>query len=159
MSVIGQAEGIKHGTWSGYKQHLYRKVDVCDACRAACNDRNATTRHGGQAEVAESRVRSQAEPVARRGRAPKPRFKAGVPPLPPVGNPAWGVPIYGKDLKVGDTVVHLHVDHETHVIDRFEPYKGGLPFSKSARTAYAGSWGLPVDQYSIVRILPRDGAS
>ncbi|GAA0969981.1 hypothetical protein GCM10009555_018100 [Acrocarpospora macrocephala] len=35
MSVIGQEEGIKHGTRAGYKQHLYRKVDACEACLEA----------------------------------------------------------------------------------------------------------------------------
>lgn len=98
------------------------------------------------------------QPPARRGRPPKPRREDKIPPLPPVGNRAWGVPIYGKDLRAGDTVVHLHRDHETHRIDRFEPYRGGLPLGQGARTAYAGTWDLAVGPYSIVRILPRGGA-
>lgn len=84
--------------------------------------------------------------------------EAGPPPLPEVGNPAWGVPIYGKDLAVGDVLVHLHRDHETHLIDRFTPYTGGLPLDKGARTAWAGTWDLAVGPYAIIRILPRGGA-
>lgn len=103
-----------------------------------------------------SQIHDTAPP--RRGRPPKQR-SAGptIPPLPPVGNRAWGVPIYGKDLRTGDTIVHLHRDHETHRIDRFEPYRGGLPLGQGARTAYAGTWDLAVGPYSIVRILPRGG--
>ena len=26
---------IKHGTWHGYKQEIYRKIPTCDECRKA----------------------------------------------------------------------------------------------------------------------------
>lgn len=29
------AKPIQHGTWQGYKQEIYRKMDTCDACREA----------------------------------------------------------------------------------------------------------------------------
>lgn len=36
---------IAHGTWQGYKQERYRKLDTCDACREAwrkyCYERKA----------------------------------------------------------------------------------------------------------------------
>ncbi|MEY9961341.1 hypothetical protein [Streptacidiphilus sp. MAP5-52] len=32
MSVIGQDEGIEHGTTKGYGQHTYRKVPATEAC-------------------------------------------------------------------------------------------------------------------------------
>jgi hypothetical protein len=35
VSVKGQEAGIKHGTRSGYKQHLYREVPACEACLQA----------------------------------------------------------------------------------------------------------------------------
>ncbi|MCK2219758.1 hypothetical protein MF672_039075 [Actinomadura sp. ATCC 31491] len=95
----------------------------------------------------------------RRGRPRKPATAAAAAePLPPVGNPAWGVPIYGKDLRIGDFLVHLHRDFETRRITRFEPYKGGLPLASGARTACSGRWEIAVGPYQIVRILPRDGA-
>lgn len=41
MSVIGQEEGIVHGTLKGYKQHRYRKVDACEPCLEAVREDNA----------------------------------------------------------------------------------------------------------------------
>ena len=41
MSVIGQAEGIAHGTLKGYKQHIYRKVKACEECLQAVREDNA----------------------------------------------------------------------------------------------------------------------
>ncbi|MEU7151189.1 hypothetical protein AB0B79_05965 [Streptomyces sp. NPDC039022] len=32
MSVIGQEEGIEHGSLRGYRQHTYRKVPATEAC-------------------------------------------------------------------------------------------------------------------------------
>ncbi|MFF3459595.1 hypothetical protein ACFYXH_35905 [Streptomyces sp. NPDC002730] len=32
MSVIGQEEGIDHGSMRGYRQHTYRKVPATEAC-------------------------------------------------------------------------------------------------------------------------------
>ena len=36
---------IKHGTWQGYKQEIYRDMDTCDKCREAwrayCYERKA----------------------------------------------------------------------------------------------------------------------
>ncbi|MER0443226.1 hypothetical protein ABR738_01300 [Streptomyces sp. Edi4] len=32
MSVIGQEEGIEHGTVKGYRQHTYRKVSATEEC-------------------------------------------------------------------------------------------------------------------------------
>ncbi|MGP3914374.1 hypothetical protein [Nonomuraea sp. 10N515B] len=106
--------------------------------------------YGGQFQHAQ-------EPPARRGRPRKQATAAEVPPLPPIGDPDWGVPIYGKDLAEGDVLVHLHKDFETHRIDRFEPYEGGLPLDKGARTAYSGTWDIAVGPYQVVRILPRGG--
>jgi hypothetical protein len=40
VSVIGQEEGIKHGTTAGYKQHRYRKVPACEPCLKAERDSN-----------------------------------------------------------------------------------------------------------------------
>jgi hypothetical protein len=41
VSVIGQDEGIKHGTHAGYKQHLYRQVAPCKRCLKALSEYNA----------------------------------------------------------------------------------------------------------------------
>ncbi|MEV4287414.1 hypothetical protein AB0K40_18060 [Nonomuraea bangladeshensis] len=106
--------------------------------------------YGGQ-------FKDPAEPK-RRGR-PRRNPPANVQPLPPAGRPEWGVPIYGKDVRVGDVWVHLHVDHETHRIDRLVPYKGPMreALGAGARTACSGSWEIAVAPYQVVRILPRGG--
>ncbi|MER7500496.1 hypothetical protein AB0L05_27940 [Nonomuraea pusilla] len=102
--------------------------------------------------------RYEEEPKPRPRRPRKQAVAAELPPLPEIGRPEWGVPIYGKDLQIGDVVVHLHRDFQTHKIDRFEPYKGGLALPSDARTAYADTWGISVGPFQVVRILPRDGA-
>lgn len=99
-----------------------------------------------------------AKPRPRRGRPPKqPAAPTGREPLPEIGNPAWGAPIYGSDLTTGDTIVYLG---RHHTIDRFENYKGELSgvLGEGARTAYSGTWDMAIGPDAIIRILPRDGA-
>lgn len=153
MSAIGQAAGIEHGTIKGWRQHNYRKVEQCDPCRKAYNAWKAEQRGGT--------VRPRKPTSA----PPPPLPSAGhmylrpYPPYPPGWtDPAWGEPIKGRDLQVGDTLVYLHADHETHVIDRFEPYRGGLNLGAGARTACSGTWEIAVAPDATVRILPREAA-
>ena len=63
-------------------------------------------------------------------------------------NPAWGVPIAGRDLVVRDVIVHLG---RRYPVERIEPGKGGT------RSAYSGTWGRTVGPDDTVRILPRPG--
>lgn len=98
------------------------------------------------------------EPAQRRGRPSQKAAPVQVPPLPPVGRPEWGVPMYGYQLAIGDVLAHLHRDWETYRIDRFAPYQGGLPLGEGARIAFSGSWGIAVDAWQIVRILPPEGS-
>ncbi|MEU3162933.1 hypothetical protein [Streptosporangium sp. NPDC006930] len=41
MSLIGQEEGIVHGTLKGYRQHRRRQVDPCESCRQAVREDDA----------------------------------------------------------------------------------------------------------------------
>lgn len=79
----------------------------------------------------------------------------GPPPLPQGGDPAWGVPVYGRDLMVGDVIVHLG---RHYPVDRFEPYSGGLAaeLEAGARTAYSGDWEMAIGPDRIIRIRPRE---
>ncbi|MEV0616103.1 hypothetical protein AB0I81_22510 [Nonomuraea sp. NPDC050404] len=173
MSVIGQTEGIKHGTWGGYKQHLHRKVPMCDECREANRVRKAAARKAkaanrpateGQKAWNASPLTSEQMETAHRQRhakkapAPMPRmYTRQYPPYPPGWqDPAWGVPVKGRDLAVGDTIVHLG---KCYKIDRFEPYKGSLDaeLGKGARTAYSGTWDMAVGPDRTIRIRPREG--
>lgn len=65
---------------------------------------------------------------------------------PSTRDPAWGVPIEGRELVVGDTIVHLGLHYR---VDRIEPDKSGV------RSAYSGAWGRTVAPDDTVRILPR----
>ena len=129
MSVIGNAEGIKHGTWGGYKQHLYRKVDVCDACREASRERSKKlkARKKGPADERpgdepKPRFRSEAQAAWYGGQHPmhgasKSRpITAGESPLPP------GT-IRGRDLDVGHVIDFLG---RGYPVERFESYHGSL---------------------------------
>lgn len=75
---------------------------------------------------------------------------------PSTRDPAWGVPISGGGLVVGDTIVHLG---RRYLVDRIGPYRGGLrcELGADARTAYSGRWGISIGASTVVRILPRDG--
>lgn len=140
MSVIGSAVGIDHGTMRGYRQHRYRKVDMCDACR--------------QAELEDQRKQKPA--IVRT--MPRMYIRQYPPYLPGHQDPAWGDPILGRDLVVGDVIVHLG---EHHKIDRFEPYHGSLSglLGEGSRTAFSGDWDIAVGPDTTIRILPRGGAA
>ncbi len=73
---------------------------------------------------------------------------------PSTRDPAWGVPICGAELVVGDTIVHLG---RHYPVDRIVPYTGALKdaLGAGARTACSGSWGIAIGAPSVVRILPR----
>lgn len=148
MSVIGQAEGIKHGTVRGFRQHIYRKVKPCDDCKAALREERANQR---EADAAATRKKRKQAP------ADTPAAPIALPPPPPSVNgdrPHIGVPIAGRDLEIGDVIVHLG---RHHPIDRFEPYTGGLKdvLGRGTRVACSGTWGMTVGPESTVRILPR----
>ncbi|MEU1736502.1 hypothetical protein [Streptosporangium sp. NPDC020145] len=156
MSVIGQAEGIEHGTVRGYKQHRYRQIPACDACKKALRDDRAAARRGERPERAKpqrtSRRKAAEELDAATAATP---VLLPVPPPPQLPDrPEIGVPIEGADLEIGDVIVFLG-DH--HRIDRFEPYTGSLraELGEGTRVACAGTWGMTVGPTSTVRILPR----
>jgi len=152
VSVIGQEAGINHGTPAGYKQHLRRQIDPCDECRDA-----------NRAAATASRQRTQARrTLARAAAMPTPRqmYIQQYSPHPPGWqDPAWGVPIEGRDLRVGDVIVHLG---KHYPIDHIEPYKGSLANvlsvkGESARTAWSGTWDMAIGPDRTIRILPREG--
>jgi len=88
-----------------------------------------------------------------------PMYVRPYPPyLPGHTDPAWGVAIAGRDLRVGDQLVYIHASLGTHTIDRLVPYDGGLQLGSGARTAYSGTWGITVAPDATVRILPREAA-
>lgn len=172
MSVIGQDEGIDHGTTKGYRQHCYRKVDACEPCLQAHSEYNARKRAEREANPVQRSAAQlawyggkfttpQDEAAPKRSRTRKPKTTkdeaAGPAPLPETGNPAWGVPIHGRDLALGDALVHLG---RHYTVDRFESYTGSLRAELGAdtRTAYSGDWGITVGPNAIIRILPKEGA-
>ena len=57
MSVIGQEEGIEHGTVKGYRQHTYRKVSATEEC--GCLPRCASTTRTGPARAPPGRRREE----------------------------------------------------------------------------------------------------
>ncbi|MGR6922643.1 hypothetical protein ACU635_51030 [[Actinomadura] parvosata] len=151
MSVIGNAAGIKHGTLGGYKQHLFRKVEVCDDCREANRAARAAARD-------KARQHQALVKAAAKERSVRDMYIRPYSPHPPGWqNPAWGIPVAGRDLKIGDQLVHIHASLGTHTIDRFKPYDGSLPLGSDARTACSGTWEIAVAATATVRILPREG--
>lgn len=179
-TVIGQAEGIEHGTIRGWRQHNYRKVEQCDPCRQAHRKdvaarRKAARESGGERfksdaqaawyggtmtpdEMADAHEKQRARKAAP---APMPPlYVQQYPPYPPGRqDPAWGEPIAGRDLAVGDVIVFLG---KHYPIDRFEDYEGSLDNVLSvkgepARTAYSGTWDMAIGPDRTIRILPREG--
>ncbi|MFG3439878.1 hypothetical protein ACGF0J_21745 [Nonomuraea sp. NPDC047897] len=110
--------------------------------------------YGGQFTAEQS---AAARTQRRRGKNAATPAPDGPPPLPQGGDPAWGVPVYGRDLVVGDVIVHLG---RHYPVDRFESYSGGLAaeLGAGARTAYSGDWGMAVGPNRVIRILPREGS-
>jgi hypothetical protein len=150
MSVIGQAEGINHGTPSGYKQHLHRKVEVCEDCREANRAARAAARDKARQQQALAHAAAKERAVREMYTRPY------SPHLPGWQDPAWGEPIAGRDLAVGDVIVFLG---KHYPIDQFEPYKGSLDnvLGKGARTAWSGDWDMAIGPDRTIRILPREG--
>ncbi|WP_435192467.1 zinc finger domain-containing protein [Nonomuraea sp. bgisy094] len=111
--------------------------------------------YGGQF----TKEQSEASHRQRRERKAKAAADAarGPAPLPETGDPAWGVPVYGKDLAVGDTIVYLG---QHYPVDRFEPYRGSLRGALGAetRTACSGDWEMTIGPNAVIRILPREEA-
>ncbi|MGP4093009.1 hypothetical protein [Nonomuraea sp. KM90] len=166
MSVKGQAEGIKHGTWGGYKQHLHREVEMCDACREACRLHSAKLKAAKRGPVA-AKTKAEVRPKLQRSSHPQQRPAPGMgrmyirpysPHPPGWQDPAWGVPVLGGELAVGDVLVHVGREYP---ITHFEPYVGGLDqvLGKGARVARSGpTWpGLPISLDRTYRIRPREG--
>ncbi|MEV8635192.1 hypothetical protein AB0395_26395 [Streptosporangium sp. NPDC051023] len=156
MSVIGQEAGIEHGTVKGYKQHAYRKIESCDACKKALRDDRAAARRGERPERAKlqrTSRRKTAEAVEEQTVATPVLLPVPPPPQLP-DRPEIGVPIEGRELEIGDVIVFLGNHHR---IDRFESYTGSLraALGEGTRVACSGGWGMTVGPRSTVRILPR----
>ena len=84
-------------------------------------------------------------------------YRRPYPPyLPGHQDPAWGVPVAGQELVVGDVIVYLGRLYRIH---RFEPYIGSLSgvLGEGARTAFSGDWEMAVGPTATIRILPREG--
>ncbi|MDX3109708.1 hypothetical protein [Nonomuraea angiospora] len=148
MSVIGKAEGINHGTPGGYKQHLHRQVEPCDDCREANRAARAAARQ--KARQQQARIKAAMAPTAQQ------MYIRPFPPyLPGHTDPAWGVPVAGRELAVGDVIIFLG---RRYPIDRFEPYVGELAsvLGKGARTAWSGSWAMAIGPDRTIRIRPRE---
>ncbi|MEV4093839.1 hypothetical protein [Streptosporangium saharense] len=155
MSVIGQAEGIEHGTITGYKQHIYRKIKPCEDCKKALREDRAAARRGERPERAKPQRTSRRKAAEELDAAAATPVLLPVPPPPQLPDrPEIGVPIKGRELEIGDVIVFLG-DH--HRIDRFEPYTGSLraELGEGTRVACSGTWGMTVGPTSTVRILPR----
>ncbi|WP_271215822.1 hypothetical protein [Streptosporangium carneum] len=159
MSVIGQAEGIEHGTVKGYKQHTYRQIKPCDDCKRALREDRAAVRRGerpkqtGQTEKVVRRPSSKKQAHTQVQEAVPVRLMP-PPPAPFTDRSRLGVPVQGHELAIGDVIVFLGNHHR---IDRFEPYTGSLlaELGEGTRVACAGAWGMTVGPRSTVRILPR----
>lgn len=144
MSVHGQAEGIEHGTMRGYRQHRYRTVEMCGPCR--------------QADLFEQAARRGGTTRAARNAPMPPKYIRPYPPyLPGHQDAAWGEPIAGSELAVGDVLVFLGAHYP---VDRIEPYTGELAgvLGEGARTAYSGTWDMAIGPDRTIRILPREGS-
>lgn len=182
MSVIGQSEGIEHGTMKGYRQHRYRKVEMCDPCRdAELKDQarrkaglppveqqaDETDRLASDAQKAWNGGHFTPEQMAvihgqRRQRKAAPvvslPYRRPYPPyLPGHQDPAWGVSITGRELVVGDVIVYLGREYP---VDRFKPYVGSLSgvLGDGARTAFSAAWEMAVGSTATIRILPREAS-
>lgn len=177
MSAKGRSVEIEHGTLRGYRQHRYRKAAMCDPCRQAELDDQARRRAGlpleGQADATATDAQkawnagqfTAAQMAAAHGQRRQAKGAPAIPPpyirpfppyLPGHTDPAWGEPIAGAELAVGDVLVHFGAHH---TIDRFEAYAGSLSgaLGDGARTAYSGTWGITVGPHATIRILPREG--
>ncbi|MGW5259630.1 hypothetical protein ACWEQG_01565 [Microbispora sp. NPDC004025] len=149
MSVVGLDDGVKHGTKQGYYQHRYRKTDACDECKAALAEDRRTAR---EANAAASGKKTRTKTAA----APAAPITLTPPPALDTDRPHIGLPVAGRELEIGDVIVHLA---KHYPIDRFEPYNGGLKgvLGPGTRVACSGTWGMTVGPDSTVRILPRPG--
>lgn len=162
MSVVGQAEGIEHGTIRGYRQHRYRQVEMCGPCRDA-DLRDQVGRRAGLSPEARQAAEAptQMSSARRNGKSappasmPRMYIRPYSPHPPGWQDPAWGVPITGAELAVGDVIVHLG---RHYTVDRFGAYDGSLDLGQGARIAHSGTWGLPIADDRTVRILPREGS-
>jgi hypothetical protein len=115
--------------------------------------------YGGAFTAEEStavhRQRRARKPASRNAPMP-PMYVRPYPPYPPGWeDPAWGAPITGRELAVGDVIVHLG---RHYPVDRFTPYEGGLAaeLGAGARTAHSGDWEMAIGPDRIIRILPRE---
>lgn len=151
MSVIGQAAGIAHGTMKGFRQHRYRQIDPCDACIEACREHARAergTKRDGVRPLTEAQRAWHGSP--RRlwdGPSVSRDITQAAPPL------SEGT-IPGRDLVVGDVIVHLGVERP---VDRIEPYTGSLlaELGVGTRVAWSGDWGMTIGPDAAIRTLPR----
>lgn len=150
MSVIGQEAGIKHGTWAGYKQHLYRQVDVCDDCADAARAQNHKPT-GGEQAPAKPRFKNDAQRAWHGspqrmwdGPSVSRDIRAEATPLPTGTIP-------GRELKVGDVIVFCG---RHYPVDRIEPYTGSLraELGEGTRVAYSGEWGMTIGPDRAIRV-------
>ncbi|RCG27227.1 hypothetical protein DQ384_26270 [Sphaerisporangium album] len=147
MSVIGQAEGIEHGTPRGYKQHLYRKVSACQECLAA-------HRENAKAKAPGRRAARRAE-TSRADAASWYDGQLDRHPEAPALRPGT---VFGQDLAIGDVIDFLGRHYK---IDQFTPYTGRLKAQLGAgtRIAWSGKWGMTVGPRAVIPILPRAQAA
>jgi hypothetical protein len=107
-------------------------------------------------EMAAAHKEQRARRAAKGQPMPRMYVRPYSPHPPGWEDPAWGVPIKGRDLAVGDVIVFLG---RHYPIDRFEPYVGELDnvLGMGARTAYSGTWDMAIGPDRTIRILPREG--
>ncbi|MFC6081058.1 hypothetical protein [Sphaerisporangium aureirubrum] len=154
MTVIGQAQGIEHGTPRGYRQHRYRKVLMCDDCleanrKAVEAERAAKPRFASPEQAAWYGGRFTSSPDA----ASKPRDVRRA-----AGDSVPAGMILGRDLAVGDVIDFFG---RTYPIDRFEPYFGSLlpALGTGTRIARSGDWGITAGPDAAIPVLPRPRAT
>lgn len=85
MSVIGQEEGIDHGSMRGYRQHTYRKVPATEACGCL-----AAVREAQRASKPTQRTQKQKEWAGGQYVTSGTESRPGRPILPPGECPTEG---------------------------------------------------------------------